>query len=128
MLLTIFLTAIILLGLDSIYLFFFKDYFLSQIKSVQNSPVSIRIGSMIACYIVLIIGIYYFIIRQKRTILEAFLLGIVIYGVYETTNYATLRHWKLQTVFIDTAWGGILFASTAFLVYTFSRLFLHRVK
>jgi uncharacterized membrane protein len=47
---------------------------------------------------------------------EAFLLGIVIYGVYETTNYALFKNWSILTVFMDTLWGGILFASTCYII------------
>jgi uncharacterized membrane protein len=35
-------------------------------------------------------------------------LGVMAYGTYEFTNYATLRDWSIQQVAIDTTWGGIL--------------------
>jgi uncharacterized membrane protein len=47
---------------------------------------------------------------------DAFLLGIVIYGVYETTNYALFKDWSILTVIIDTLWGGTLFAITTYIV------------
>ena len=36
------------------------------------------------------------------------LLGLLAYGTYEFTNYATLRDWNLEQVFVDTLWGGVL--------------------
>jgi uncharacterized membrane protein len=51
-------------------------------------------------------------------VLDAFLLGIVIYGVYETTSYALLKKWKLSIVLMDTLWGGVLFGLTTALVYS----------
>jgi len=105
-----------LFGLDFLYLNYLKDYLFSQVKSVQGSSISVRYESAIACYILLILGLYYFIIRPKRSIVDAFLLGIVIYGVYETTTYASFKSWKLDTVIMDTFWGGILFSLTTFLV------------
>jgi uncharacterized membrane protein len=45
------------------------------------------------------------------------MLGMVIYGVYETTTYAILQKWRLETVVKDTLWGGILFYLTTFLTY-----------
>ncbi len=36
------------------------------------------------------------------------LLGLMAYGTYEFTNYATLRDWSVQQVAIDTTWGAIL--------------------
>jgi len=110
------LTALILFGLDFLYLNYLKEYLFSQVKSVQGSSISVRYESAIACYILLILGLYYFIIRPKRSIVDAFLLGIVIYGVYETTTYASFKSWKLDTVIMDTFWGGILFSLTTFLV------------
>ena len=52
---------------------------------------------------------------QKKSLPDAFLLGIVIYGVYETTSYALLDKWTLNAVLLDTLWGGILFTTTYFL-------------
>ena len=37
------------------------------------------------------------------------ILGLVIYGVYETTSKALLSEWKWSTVLIDTIWGSIFF-------------------
>ena len=68
------------------------------------------------CYIFLIVGINYFIIKPKRSVSDAFLLGIVIYGVYETTSLALLKNWSILTVIIDTLWGGLLFAATTYVV------------
>ena len=36
------------------------------------------------------------------------LLGLLAYGTYEFTNYATLRDWSLEQVAVDTIWGGVL--------------------
>lgn len=35
-------------------------------------------------------------------------LGLLTYGTYEFTNYATLRDWSIEQVAIDTIWGGVL--------------------
>ena len=60
-------------------------------------------------YLFLTLGFYYFLINKKSTYIDAFLLGLVIYGVYETTNKAILKDWKWESVIIDTIWGGTLF-------------------
>jgi uncharacterized membrane protein len=91
--------------------------FEQQITQVQTTPLKIRYDSAIICYIFLIGALYYFILREHRTSNEAFLLGIFIYGVYETTTYATLQKWKIETVIKDTLWGGILFYLTTYLTY-----------
>ena len=93
-----------------------KGYFDKQIQSVQGSQTKMNYLGAALCYIFLIVGINYFIIRPKKSITDAFLLGIVIYGVYETTNYAIFKNWSLLSVIIDTLWGGLLFASTTYIV------------
>lgn len=115
------LTAVVLVALDSVYLSVNRTFMETQIQSVQKSPIQLNPVSLILCYLLLVLGLYYFVIRSKRGILEAFLLGIFVYGVYELTNFSTFKSWKLQMVFLDTLWGGILFGTTYFLVDTLTK-------
>jgi uncharacterized membrane protein len=110
------ISAIIFIITDFVYLNVIKDYFLNQIKLVQGSEPKINYLGVALCYIFLIAGINYFIIKPRKSVNDAFLLGIVIYGVYETTNYALLKNWSIFTVIIDTLWGGLLFAFTTYIV------------
>ena len=70
---------------------------------------SLNIPAFILCYIFIAIVLYYFIIREKRSILESFLLGLCIYAIYELTNKTLFTNWKWTTVIIDSIWGGLLF-------------------
>lgn len=110
------LSALLLVSIDFIYLKFIKNYFTNQIKSVQNSPVKMDYLAAIICYIFIIIGFNYFIIKPNRSASDAFLLGLVTYGIYETTNKALFTNWSWTTVIIDTLWGGTLFAIVAYLL------------
>lgn len=112
------LAAIILVVLDSIYLRLIKNYFAYQIKVVQNAPAQINYVSAILCYVFLIFGLNYFIIKENKSVNDAFLLGITIYAVYELTTKALLNNWSWLTVIIDTMWGATLFALTTFIVYS----------
>uniref|UniRef100_A0A6C0HIZ0 DUF2177 family protein n=1 Tax=viral metagenome TaxID=1070528 RepID=A0A6C0HIZ0_9ZZZZ len=114
---TLLLTGVVLLSLDAIYITTMKNMFEIQIAAVQRVALQFRILGAVMCYILLIAGLYYFILRNHRPISDAFFLGILIYGVYDSTNYATLKQWKWETVAIDTLWGGILFALTTEIVY-----------
>lgn len=117
----LFLTLIVFLSLDFVFLYSMRSMFNKQIIAVQGSPVVMDVYAAIICYIVLIFGIYYFIIREKKSILDAFLLGLVIYAVYETTTLSLLKKWTYKTAIIDTAWGGTLFALTTFIVYALKK-------
>jgi uncharacterized membrane protein len=93
-----------------------KGHFVKQIQAVQGSKLQINFMGAALTYLFLIIGLNYFIIKPKKSVQDAFLFGIVIYGVYEATNYALFKEWSLITLIMDTLWGGVLFATTAFLV------------
>ncbi len=116
MLVKILTTIFILMFLDSIYFYVNKDFFSKQILDVQGTPVSLNLFPAFLCYIALAFGINYFILREKKSLLDAFLLGFIIYAVYETTNKATLKKWTNKIVIIDTLWGGILFTLTTIIM------------
>jgi uncharacterized membrane protein len=111
------LIASLLLILDLTFLFIFKDFTLPIFKNIQKTDLKIRFASALACYIILVCGLYYFIIKKNAPIKDAFLLGVLINGVYETTNYAFFKDWSPLLVLIDTLWGGILLSTTTFLYY-----------
>jgi uncharacterized membrane protein len=114
------ISALFLLLLDAMYLYFIRHYFNDQIQKVQGTPIKLNYYGIVMCYLTLILGLNYFIIGDMSSphkILDAFLLGIVIYGVYETTNLSILQDWSMKTVVIDTLWGGIVLSSTTAIVY-----------
>lgn len=74
-------------------------------------------------YILMSIGLYKFVIYPSlkwklslnEIITRSLLLGLVIYGIYNFTNKATIYNYKYYTAIIDTIWGSILFTITALL-------------
>ena len=117
------LSAIIFVTLDYFYLGLMRGYFENQVKNVQGIPLKMNLLGAIICYIFLIVGLNYFIIKPNKSIQDAFLLGLVIYAVFETTNLALFQKWSWMTVILDTLWGGILFALTTFLVSKIKNIF-----
>ena len=113
----IFVSATVMLLLDSIYLSSFKKYFNRVFHSIQGSEITIKYSGVVLCYIVLLFGINYFIISRRASLLDAFILGFVIYAIYETTNYATLDNWPVFMILLDSLWGGILFVLTSLTTY-----------
>ena len=101
-------TFVVFVAIDSAYLISMKGYFDEQIKQIQGSGIQMNLYAAILCYISLVFGLYYFIIKDKKPLYQAFLLGLVIYSVYEFTTWALLKNWKMQTVIIDSLWGAIL--------------------
>ncbi|MEO7132867.1 MAG: DUF2177 family protein [Vicinamibacterales bacterium] len=76
-------------------------------------------------YVCLALGMTLLVLARARSPLDALalgaVLGLVIYGVYDFTNYATLRDWPLTLVMVDVAWGGVLCGATAWITATLTR-------
>lgn len=100
---------------DLVYLRTIAGDFGKMIKRIQKSDMTFNMLGAVLCYIFLVLGIQYFIINKNAKYLDAFLLGMVIYGVFETTSYALLKNWSFKYVVVDTIWGGILFTLTTYL-------------
>jgi len=113
----ILIPTILLLILDGLFLYKMRDHFQKQVKAVQNKKITMKIIPAFLCYIAIISLLYYFIILPQRSCLDAFWLGIGVYLVFETTNMSLFEKWTWSTVFIDSLWGGVLFAATTFLSY-----------
>lgn len=111
------LIGVIMVVVDAMYLSGFANFYKNVIMSVQSSPLKMNYLAASLCYLVLVFGLYYFIVSRKETILNAMLLGWVVYFVYEFTNKAILNKWSWMAVLIDGVWGGLLFGLTTLLVY-----------
>ena len=115
MILDIIKVGIIMVLLDSIYLTAFKKHFANQILIVQSKPMSVQMLPVVITYCILVFGLYYFIIKQRKSVMDAALLGFVIYGVYEFTNKSIIKDWTYFTAVLDVIWGTILFGLTTYL-------------
>jgi uncharacterized membrane protein len=106
---------ICILILDFIYLSLTKKFYNNLVRSIQGENIVINNLGLLLAYFFIIFGYYYFIIRKNASVLDAFLLGLTTYGIYEGTNYAIFKKWTLQAVLLDTLWGGVLFGATRYL-------------
>ena len=111
----IILLAVIFVLVDAGFLYLMSNNFQSLIKKIQGSPLKMELLPTVACYIVLVSSLYYFVIYKKGSYLDAFLLGFFIYAVYETTNMAIFKDWSISVGLIDLTWGGFLFLITTYL-------------
>ena len=51
-----------------------------------------------------------YLLLQTNSNMQAFLVGLSTYAVYDFTNYATLTNYELKFAIADSIWGGILFS------------------
>ena len=109
-------SAIMFVCLDMAYFKFFEYRFDKQVQDIQGSKIQINYLAVMVTYIFFIIGLNYFIIAPRRSITDAFLLGLVIYGVTDSTGWALFTKWPPMNVIMNTLWGGSVFALTTFIV------------
>ena len=107
---------ILFLILDTFYLQAVKSRFSSLIRKIQKSEMVVDIYAALACYLVMTFGFYYFIVKDNKSVLDAAILGFVIYAVFDLTNMAILKQWDLTLSIIDMLWGACLFATTRYLL------------
>ena len=85
--------------------------------ALQGSPLKMRWIPAAIVYVLMVAGLWWFAVRGATSWTGAAtngaVLGAVVYGVYDFTNYATLTRWELPYALADLAWGTFLFAVTA---------------
>lgn len=113
------ITAIIILCLDLIYLYFISDMFKLMIRKIQNKEMKVNFLGAISAYIILTFALYFLVLRDKQPIWKAALLGFAIYGIYDATNMATITDWDYKFVIVDTIWGIVCFSLSAVIFYIY---------
>jgi len=113
----ILLSSIIFVAVDAFYLTYMTKFFNELIRNIQGTKIKFRFLGASICYFFLIFGLNYFILSENKTPFDAALFGLVIYGVYESTNYTIFDKWNLTALTLDTLWGGLLFYITTYLTY-----------
>jgi uncharacterized membrane protein len=113
--------AATMLVLDGIYLSTVKGQWQAMVQKIQGSAMQVRMVSAIGVYVLMMFAVYYFIIQPKRSVRDAALLGLVVYGVFDLTNYALFKNYSFMMSIVDMAWGSFLFAVTAYIGKMFSK-------
>lgn len=115
-----FISAITMIILDAIYLTTTSNFYNKLILAIQGSKINLKIVPTFLTYVILILGLNYFILSEKKSVKDAAFLGFLIYSVFELTNIAIFDKWSINAVILDTLWGTTLFALTTFITYKLS--------
>ena len=111
--------AFSMLALDSVYLSNIGGpLFAKMVKGIQKEDMKVNMFGAIGSYIFLILVLYKFIILERKSPTDAFLLGLCIYGIFDCTNSAIGKNYKLIPSLVDTVWGGVLFYTVTWFTYT----------
>jgi uncharacterized membrane protein len=110
------LSAIVMLVFDYLYLTNVAGpIFTKQVLDIQKSPMKINMKAAGFTYLIMLIGVLTLSIPRVRedsvlkdSLIYGALLGLVMYGVFDFTNMAIFKDYKLDVAIKDTLWGVFL--------------------
>ncbi len=111
------ISGVILLLLDFTYLYFNQEWYKSETKKSQGKELKLKLSGVVVRYLSQIIGLNLFVLQHNGSILNSFIYGLVIYGNYLGTNYATIDVFNEKLALTDLAKGGIIMALTTYFTY-----------
>jgi uncharacterized membrane protein len=89
-----------------------------------------RMGAAAAFYLFYIAGVLWFVSIPAlaagvpfQAFITGCILGVLAYGTYEFTNFATLRDWSVQMVMVDVVWGAVLTGTSAWVGVMITKAF-----
>ena len=116
--------ALAFMALDGVWLGllvknFYRDQ-LAPIVRLADGGIAPNWPAAFVVYALLGTGIALFVIPRASTVSLAAaygaLFGLVVYGVYDFTNYSTLRQWPFVLTLADVGWGAVASAACAAVV------------
>lgn len=116
--------------------FLWLGMIMSRFYKTEMGPLARRMGDSLApvkwaaavVWLLIPLGIILFVLPRSTAsdpyltgLGWGFLYGLILYAVYDLTNYAMLNRWSLKMTFVDILWGGVLCGLGACVA-----VFLHR--
>ena len=115
------LSIVFFLVLDALFIGAFMKDWHSLLLRVQGEKMEVRMLSAIGAYVLMVIAWVYFVYRPYlvhksigQAVKTGAILGFVIYGIFELTNFAIIKKWDMKFVLLDTFWGAILYALVSY--------------
>jgi uncharacterized membrane protein len=121
--------AVTFMVLDGVWLgLLMKNFYREQLAPIlrlTDGGMTPNWPAAFVVYVLLGTGIALFVMPRATTISSAAaygaLFGLVVYGVYDFTNYSTLRQWPFALTLVDVAWGTLASAAAALVMWVVAR-------
>ncbi len=128
------LSIVVCAFLDAIWLGYvmtnrYKEWFGTLARLNPDGSLNINFIAAILVYVLLAAGMVFFVLPRTvglsslSVFLFGALMGLIVYGVYDLTNAATLTRWPLSLILADMAWGTFATGMTAYVVSNLGRMF-----
>lgn len=123
---TILICFLIMLILDLVWINTMMPMYSSMFNGVQDDVMTVKFGGAFVAYCLMFVSLWLVVFpsiaRDTTThnpfmlaVKHAGLVGLIIYGIYNATNYATLKRYSSSVSFIDTIWGITVYTMSVFL-------------
>ena len=118
--------SVILVLVDAVFLKVISNEYGKMIQKIQGSKMEVNMVAALVVYVALV-GVWYVFIHPeikkkglKEALCKAFILGLCTYAIYDFTNMAILKDYRLDLAVIDSVWGGLLFSVSTY-IFAFLR-------
>ena len=123
---TFFIALLIFFIIDVFWIYFVAT---PMYKQEVGALMELKVPPALIFYVIFLLGLIFFVINpnQNNTLINVFLIGaffgLVTYGTYDLTVYASMNIFSLKLVIADILWGMFLSGSVAALtVFTINKL------
>ena len=123
---TFFIALLFFLIIDVFWIYFVAT---PMYKQEISSLMDFKVPPALLFYVIFLLGLIFFVVNpnQDSTLLNVFLIGsffgLVTYGTYDLTVYASMNIFSLKLVVADILWGMFLSGVVATLtVFTINKL------
>ncbi len=109
---TYIVTLVIVLAIDLVWLLLIMPGFYEKQLSGFNRPEKIPFWSALIAWLLIPLGIAFFVLPLSKSTgaaaLNGAVYGLILYGMYGFTNYAILADWTKLMLAVDVIWGTVL--------------------
>jgi uncharacterized membrane protein len=103
------------------------------IEKVQKTSLSINFIGALLSYLTLLCGLFFFSIpmiesklKKDNLLILCILygggLGILMYGMFNTTNIGIFKNYDYKIALLDTFWGFMIFTMSSYLFFSLKRI------
>jgi uncharacterized membrane protein len=134
------LTIFISLFIDVIWIFSNSKNYNNLVEKVQKTPLSINVIGALLSYVVFFCGLFFFSIplielklkENKNLFLLCLLygggLGLLLYGMFNATNYGIFTNYNYKIALLDTFWGFTIFTISSYLFFSIKHIIYIKTK
>jgi uncharacterized membrane protein len=108
-----------------------KGFYLGELGEIarrEGGGLAPRWGAVVLVYVVIPAGLVLFVrplvaddAHWTAALLRGALFGLILYGLYDFTNLATLEKWTVRMTIVDVAWGATLCGSMSVVMVLIDR-------